>query len=142
MPPPRISIKRKRKGPLFTNMASSSTIQLIFYTLLLIGCATAIIVTCTSHPLFPIQSDNLEWNNAWLIATVIDYYGACLCLCGVILGTEQNWISGILWSLGCCLLGSPVCCIWIIVRLCKHGSLCLQDDTKRAQYPSIGGNID
>mmetsp|Transcript_12992 Transcript_12992/g.28204 ORF Transcript_12992/g.28204 Transcript_12992/m.28204 type:complete len:144 (+) Transcript_12992:101-532(+) len=141
MPPPRLN---KRKGPLSTNiMTSSSTmthVHLVFFALLLIGTSTAIIYTCLSYPLFPFQMGNLEWSNAWLIATIFDYYGACLCLCGVILSTEEHWINGTLWSLGCCLLGSPICCLWMTLRLWKHGSggLRLQNNL-RSQYPAVGG---
>ena len=122
------------------NMSSSTMthIHLAFYTLLFIGTSSAIIITCSSYPLFPFQTANLEWNNAWLMATIVDYYGACLCYCGIILGTEESWVWGILWTLGCCLLGSPVCCIWMLVRLWRNGSsgLRLQNNSRR-QYPSI-----
>lgn len=149
MPSPRI--KKRRKDPrtnTITNIKMSSStmthLHLAFYALLLIGTSTAIILTCTSQPLFPFQSDNLEWNNAWLIATVIDYYGACFCLCGVILSTEENLLVGALWSLGCCLLGSPICCLWILVRLCRYGlgGLRLQNNTnvRRSQFPSVSVN--
>mmetsp|Transcript_853 Transcript_853/g.1837 ORF Transcript_853/g.1837 Transcript_853/m.1837 type:complete len:154 (+) Transcript_853:100-561(+) len=143
-PPPSTKITSHCPSSIMTNTSTQTRTHLIFFLLLLLCTSTAIIVTCTSHPLFPLQTDNLEWNNAWLMATVIDYYGACLCLCGVIVGTEEDWFRGALWSLGCCLLGSPICCLWIILRIWKHGSsgLCLQNDDRRSRYPSIDGGVD
>ena len=92
-----------------------------FYTILFSVTATTIAKTASSFPLFPFQSDSLEWNSNWLIATVIDYYGACLCFCGIVFKSEDNWIYGSLWCLGCCLLGSPICCLWMLIFLWKHG---------------------
>ena len=93
----------------FTTMtANSSLLQIAFYAVLFAVTLATISATLAKYPLFPLQTDSLDWSNNWLFATVIDYYGACLCFCGVILGTEENWIKGILWVLGCCLLGSPV----------------------------------
>ena len=58
-----------------------------FYTVLLVGCAAAIGPTCWSFPLFPFRLDSLAWTSSWLLATVADYYGAALCLSGVILAS-------------------------------------------------------
>lgn len=106
-----------------------------FYTILFIVTATTIAKTASAFPLFPFQSDSLEWNSNWLIATVIDYYGACLCFCGILFKSEDNWIHGSLWCLGCCLLGSPVCCLWMLIFLWKHGvdSLSLSPN-RRSHY--------
>eukprot|EP01083_Nonionella_stella_P011222 31902_1 len=148
MPTPRVKRVNtliKHKGPLSSSstMTTPIPIHLIFFALLFICTSTAIIATCTSHLLFPLRPSDLEWNNAWLAATVIDYYGACLCLCGVILDTEENRMIGAAWSLGCCLLGSPIFCVWIILRLWRHGSSGLRlqnnDGDRRSQYPSVGG---
>ena len=114
------------------NMASISNsvlLQIGFYLILFIITTSMIIKTASNYPIFPFQTTSLEWNNSWLIATVIDYYGACLCYCGIILGTENNIMHGILWSCGCCLLGSPICCLWILIRLWKYGSsgICIQN---------------
>lgn len=77
------------------------------------------------------------------MATVVDYYGACLCLCGIILATEQNNLHmGILWSVGCCLLGSPMCCMWMLVRLWRFGAMGLvlqqrgSNDGRRSPPPA------
>lgn len=98
-----------------------AALPLLFYSALFIGTLVGIAVTVARFGLFPFQFDSLEWCAAWLKATVVDFYGACLCLCGVILSSEQSWLTGILWVLGCCLLGSPVCCAWVLCRLLRGG---------------------
>ena len=110
-------------------------LYIAFYTILFIVTTTTIAKTASSFPLFPFQPDSLEWNSHWLIATVIDYYGACLCFCGIIFKSEDNWIYGSLWCLGCCLLGSPICCLWMLIFLWKHGvdSLSLSPN-RRSHY--------
>mmetsp|Transcript_6071 Transcript_6071/g.6970 ORF Transcript_6071/g.6970 Transcript_6071/m.6970 type:complete len:142 (-) Transcript_6071:105-530(-) len=102
-------------------------IALSFYALLCMVTLTTIAVTAYNYPLFPFQSDNLEWNNRWLIATVVDYYGACFCFCGIVLSTELTWVRGLAWVAGFCILGSPVCCLWMLLWLWRGGgSLCLE----------------
>jgi hypothetical protein len=59
--------------------------------------------------------DNLEWTKNWLIATVIDYYGAATCLCVIALLSEPM-LQGLAWSTGFLLLGSPICCLYCIYR--------------------------
>ena len=71
-------------------------------------------------------ADSKEWLVAWLVMTVGDYYGACLCLCGFIVVTEPL-VPAIGWSLGCLLLGSPVCCAYMLYRLHTHRTLRLFD---------------
>ena len=99
------------------------TPTLIFYSILFLITLATISITLIKHPLFPLDSSNLDWSNAWLLATVIDYYGACLCLCGVIIASEPSLLGGILWVTGCCLLGSPVCCAWILYRTWTFGGV-------------------
>jgi len=122
-------IPTHRRQFTMTSISNSVSLQICFYSILFITTTTMIIKTASNYPIFPLQTESLEWNNSWLVATVIDYYGACLCYCGIILGTEKHIMHGILWSLGCCLLGSPVCCLWILIRLWKYGSdgICIQN---------------
>jgi len=109
---------------------SKPVIQLGFYGLLLAVTAVAISTTLYHYPLFPLQTDSLEWSNTWLLTTVVDFYGACLCLCGVILCTEQSWSAGVGWCVGCCLLGSPVCCIWVLWKVWQGKTLQLQPSSR------------
>ena len=78
-----------------------------------------------TQPLFPLAPASLDWNAQWLAMAAADYFGACFCLCGVIACSEPPGQAAC-WSLGCCLLGAPVCCLYVSVRLCRHGSLALR----------------
>ena len=98
-----------------------NVLQLSFYTLVFLAAGFTITSTSYSYPLFPFQSDSLDWCKNWLVATVIDYYGAALCLCGVILSSEETWFQGLMWTTGCLLLGSPICCLWVLLWLKKSG---------------------
>ena len=111
------------------SMSNSVLLQICFYSILFLITTVMIIKTASNYPIFPLQTESLEWNNSWLVATVVDYYGACLCYCGIILGTEKQIMHGIIWSLGCCLLGSPVCCLWFLIRLWKYGpdGICIKN---------------
>lgn len=102
---------------------TSKTLPLTFYGLLFCATLGAIASTAYQHPLFPFQTDNLDWSVAWLWATVIDYYGSTLCFSGIVLASEDGWLTGILWVTGFCLLGSPLCCAWVFLRLVRTGSL-------------------
>mmetsp|Transcript_12152 Transcript_12152/g.35567 ORF Transcript_12152/g.35567 Transcript_12152/m.35567 type:complete len:122 (-) Transcript_12152:1899-2264(-) len=97
------------------------TLQFSFYSALFIATLTTVSVTLARYPLFPLNTESLEWSNAWLSATVVDFYGACLCFCGVVISSERSWIAAVLWTLGFCLLGSPVCCAWVLIWLWKGG---------------------
>jgi len=89
----------------------------LFYFALFGVTLSTISWTLYHYPLFPINSESLAWSNTWLAATVVDYYGSTLCLCGIILSTSESWVAGIGWTAGCCLLGSPICCLWILYQV-------------------------
>eukprot|EP00550_Attheya_septentrionalis_P002916 CAMPEP_0198301558 /NCGR_PEP_ID=MMETSP1449-20131203/52076_1 /TAXON_ID=420275 /ORGANISM="Attheya septentrionalis, Strain CCMP2084" /LENGTH=117 /DNA_ID=CAMNT_0044003669 /DNA_START=196 /DNA_END=549 /DNA_ORIENTATION=+ len=107
-------------------MTSLNRAALAFYVVLLVVAVTKISSTLHQYPLFPFEWSSLEWSNAWLSATVVDYYGACLCFCGVVLSSEPKWHVGVAWTLGCCLLGSPICCIWVLWKLWNGNTLRLE----------------
>lgn len=102
---------------------------IVFYTALFLFILVSLGWTLYSYPLFPLQTDSLEWSNTWLLTTVIDFYGSTICLCGIIIASSNSWISGMLWTVGCCLLGSPVCCLWILYQIVwlQRSSLALVD---------------
>ena len=100
---------------------STKNLQLGFYTVLFIVTLSGLVSTCNKYPLFPFNMESLDWSNAWLITTILDYYGACLCFCGVVLSSEPSLKVGIAWKVGFCLLGSPVCCIWVLLWLYRGG---------------------
>lgn len=102
-------------------MSDKRIVVVAFYAILFLVTLVTISITTHRFPLFPFQTDSLEWSNAWLAATVVDYYGTCLCFCGVVLSSESNWFVGLAWVLACCLLGSPVCCFWVLWWLSRRG---------------------
>ena len=101
-------------------------VHLLWYAALFCLTVAAIATTAYQYPLFPFQTDDLDWANAWLMATVIDYYGSTLCYAGVVMASEDTWWAGILWVVGFLLLGSPVCCAWAFLRMARTGSLRIQ----------------
>mmetsp|Transcript_5928 Transcript_5928/g.6049 ORF Transcript_5928/g.6049 Transcript_5928/m.6049 type:complete len:139 (+) Transcript_5928:100-516(+) len=107
--------------------ANKYPLLIAFFSLLALSLAIAIGVTCQSYPLFPFKVNDLEWSKNWLIATVIDYYGAATCLCVIALLSEPALYMGIIWSIGFLLLGSPICCLYCIYRL-VFKSLALKDE--------------
>ena len=98
----------------------------IFYSTYAAGFTALLIRTLRAFPLVPPEPSSLAWNAAWLFTTVVDYYGAALALCGIILASEKRRV-GILWSLGCLLLGTPFCCFYDTSRLLRNGTLRLAD---------------
>ena len=112
---------------------SSNTITSVFYTVLFLNNMTAVSVTMYNYPLFPFQTDSLEWCRTWLVTTVLDYYGACLCFCGVVLASEDSWSRGLAWVAGFCLLGPPVCCVWILLWLWRGGGSLRLEQSRRNQ---------
>jgi len=96
---------------------------LVGYGVLFVAVLSWISTTLYQYPLFPIQYDDLEWNKIWLLTTTVDFYGVCLCFVGVVLSSEASWVRGLAWSVGFLLLGSPVCCLWVILWIYKGRSL-------------------
>lgn len=114
--------RRNNKGNQKTRVQmSTKNLQLGFYAVLFIVTLSGLVSTCNKYPLFPFNMESLDWSNAWLITTILDYYGACLCFCGVVLSSEPSLKVGIAWTVGFCLLGSPVCCIWVLLWLYRGG---------------------
>ena len=99
-------------------MSASSAIA--FFSALGVICALALMSTLWTQPLFPLQTSNLAWTNAWLKMTVLDYYGAALPLCGIAIASARDSYSGYLWAAGFCLGGSPFCCAYVALRLIAH----------------------
>lgn len=95
------------------------------FAALAVACLVALVLTYRRHPLFPFRFDRLDWTAAWLKMTTIDYYGAALPLCAVILLSEPSLTIGAVWSTGVLLLGSPVACTWVAYRLLgANGGFC------------------
>jgi len=108
------------------NYYYSQKISFTFYCALFLGTLLAISNTCYHYPLIPFQMNNQEWTSAWLIATVIDYYGSTLCFAGIVLASEPHWKTGGLWIISFLLLGSPCCCLYMCLKLWHTGSIKLE----------------
>jgi hypothetical protein len=67
------------------------------------------------YPLFPFKMHDLEWTGAWLLTTVLDYYGSTLSLSAVVAFTEPPFYA-VIWILLFNILGSPFCCMYIVYR--------------------------
>mmetsp|Transcript_8804 Transcript_8804/g.11700 ORF Transcript_8804/g.11700 Transcript_8804/m.11700 type:complete len:136 (+) Transcript_8804:76-483(+) len=127
------------QSPTRTNMPSKP-LPLLFFGALFCLTAGGIASTCYQYPLFPFQTEDLDWSVAWLWATIVDFYGSTLCLSGIVLASEDTWLSGILWVAGFCLLGSPVCCVWVLLRLARTGSLRMEQQPLITRPESITGS--
>ena len=96
-----------------------------FYVAVLVGFGWVFAGTWQSHAFFPMRPNSLRWSQAWLLAALANHLGAALCVCGVIVATERPWPAA-LWSLGCCLLGTPICAAYFITHLMRYGSAALR----------------
>jgi len=115
-------------------MTPTAKFTIGFYAVLFLTTLIMLCQTLAKFPLFPFQMDSLDWTAAWLITTIVDYYGACLCFCGVVIGTEESVVKGVLWALSFCLLGSPVCCLWMVLHLWRCGGTLKLEKRARHQY--------
>ena len=114
------SAMRSPEGQLRRSLGFAAAVA--FYPLVGAAFAAVLGLTIWQHPLWTPQWDSLTWCRSWLLTTVADYYGACFCLCGIILSSERP-LCGALWCAGCCLLGTPMCCVYVAKRLLRHGTL-------------------
>ena len=96
------------------------------FALACLGTVIAVIISLTLwyYPLFPLQTDNLAWSVTWLGTSTLDFYGSTLCLCAIILSSEEL-SRAIPWCLLCLLLGSPFACAYVATRLWTRRTLSL-----------------
>jgi hypothetical protein len=120
-------------------MVKLSRALTVVYAFLGLSVFVYLAVTLHAFPLFDWNFTNIHWTQAWLVMTVVDYYGSTLCLCGIVMYTEPNILYGLVWSLLMCLLGSPFACLWICLKLMTHHTLKIEKEDQRAafrrQYP-------
>ena len=105
----------------------------VFFGGLFLVTLWTIAKTCYHYPLFNLSWDNLDWSNAWLWATIVDYYGSTLCFAAIVLASSENWKVGLGWAAGFCLAGSPVCCVWILLRWRQTKSLRMEKVSEKKQ---------
>lgn len=91
-----------------------------------LGVVVAVVISLTlyRYPLFPLQTDNLDWSVTWLATSTLDFYGATLCLCAIIVSSEEL-SRAIPWCLLCLFLGSPFACAYVATRLWTRRTLSL-----------------
>ena len=119
----RTSARPQRVGLLIATAAAA-------FGLMGLAMISLLVRTQLTQPLFPLAPPgSLDWHAQWLATAAAEYLGVCFCLCGVIACSEPP-LQAACWSLGCCLLGAPVCCLYVSVRLCRHGSLALRHCSK------------
>ena len=87
----------------------------LLYTVLGLVCCLTLVSTLSAHPLWDWKIRNIDWLRAWLGMTVLDYYGAAIALSGVAF-SERSKPEALAWSLGFSILGSPVCCAYMVYR--------------------------
>ena len=109
-----------------TNMETWRIAVIICYSSLAVAFIGVLGYSCYYQPLFPFDLDSLEWCKLWLGTTVGDYYLVVASLSAIVIATE-NWILGIMWVLGMCLLGSPVACLYIAFKVLKGSNLKIRD---------------
>jgi hypothetical protein len=114
-------------------MAKTSKVTALLVTLLGVTVAVHLFNVCLQYPLFPFSPEDIDWSNAWLYMTVLDFYGSTLCMCAIACYTEPNLLHGIIWSALFCLLGSPFVCAYTVYRLLFHHTLKLGSSDIRFQ---------
>ena len=97
----------------------NATLAIGLFSTLGVVCFLVLSTTLWAHPLFPLQMSNNDWTSAWLMMTVLDYYGAALPLCGIAVSSEPGY-NGWLWSMGFCFGGSPFCCAYVVLKLISN----------------------
>lgn len=86
------------------------------YLFLGIGIAGYLNSLLWRYPLTDFAVTDIDWTREWLIMTVIDYYGVVAALSLITLLAEP-FPYGLIWVIGYCLLGSPICCFYIVFRI-------------------------
>ena len=101
------------------------------------ACVTLyLIMVQRSNPLFSWATWDIEWVNAWLWMSVLDYYCCCACLSAIVAHSEAKWSHVLAWITGFCVFGSPVCCAYIVYRCVYHKGLMLESSSF-----SVGGGL-
>lgn len=104
-------------------MVSSNSVIGGVYIALGVVCLVGLVWTYIKQPLFPFRFDRLAWTQAWLKATVLDYYGVAMPLCAIIIATDPSLFAAVAWCAGVLFLGSPVACAWVARMLIEFGTL-------------------
>ncbi len=96
------------------------------YLVTALGFIAVVVHTMYGHPIYPFRPESVPWMRAWLTVAAAGGYGGVLCFGGVVVASERSTCAAAGWLAACLLLGTPACCVWTVVRLCRHGTLALQ----------------
>lgn len=118
------------------NIKSNSLVTAVIFFLMGLGVFSYLTFMLIYFPLFDFAITDIVWTREWLYMTILDYEMSAICLGAIAIFSEG--IFGILWTLGFCLLGSPICCAYVVYRL-LFKSLALMDDDYRHLYQDSGG---
>jgi hypothetical protein len=99
----------------------------VIFLLLAFGIGAYLTFMLTTFPLFDFAMHDIVWVREWLIMTIIDYYGLAFSL-GIIVLKSEPFPWGILWTLGFCLLGSPIACLYISYRFLFKSIYLMEND--------------
>lgn len=98
------------------------------------ACMTLYLISVQrGNPLFSWATWDIDWVNAWLWMSVLDYYCCCACLSVIVAHSEAKWSHVFAWITGFCLLGSPVCCAYVVYRCVYHKGLMLESLSSGAE---------
>ena len=125
-----------------TRMNNDNRLKYIQAFYLIIGFifACRLWKTCSEYPLFPFQSDSVDWSFTWLMTTVYDFYTLSACFSGIVLATEPNMYVGLIWVFAINLLGSPFACLYMIVKLHQNKRLAIENSN--GYHHSVINTVD
>ena len=95
------------------------------YVVIGLAFAAKLVSSLIHFPLVPLATGDAEWANAWLITTVLDFYTIAVCVMGVIIATDNNWVS-VAFCAGILLLTGPPGSAWVAQRLFRKLPLALE----------------
>lgn len=113
----------------------SNSLPIFFFVFLAIGITVYLYFVLQDYPLRDfavraiiwmslivsiVQITDIEWTKEWLYMAILNYYGAAICLSAIAVSSE-GCVFGTVWALGFFLIGSPVCCCYMIHRLWAKG---------------------
>lgn len=104
----------------------------IFFVCLFVIAFLNLMTTQGNFPLFDWAYWDIQWVNAWLWMSVVDYYAVAVCFSTIIVHTETKALHSFMWVTGIMFLGSPVCCVYMIYRCALYKGLSLDMESGNA----------
>lgn len=112
------------KEKLNSNSQCCSAISTSFFPLLGLMFAGTFLFNWLDYPLLPLQLQDVEWLQCWLLNSVLNFYTCALCFIAVVLASE-SCPKGVVWMFLILTIGAPCACAYLVPWVCKHGSLSL-----------------